>query len=180
MFSVIASVLALLPRVSENARNSAMIAIMSAICLFTPPACSALSACSNFSCASMAYPSSEAPTLPPPHAGEEQSGDKLCKCCDQVQENTIMRPICPRSGRRTRMGAAVNLHEPIGIDRGIDLRGRQRRMAEQFLDRAQIAAARQEVCRKGMPQRVGCCGFRQVERAAQTCHHELDDARRQR
>jgi hypothetical protein len=40
------------------------------------------------------------------------------------------------------MGAAIDLHEPIGIDGGIDLRGRQRGMAEKFLDRPQIAAAR--------------------------------------
>src|SRR5260370_35800114 len=65
MSSVIASVLALLPSVSENARNNAMIAIMSAICLFTPLACSVFSACSNFSWASMAHPSSETKSLRP-------------------------------------------------------------------------------------------------------------------
>jgi hypothetical protein len=40
------------------------------------------------------------------------------------------------------MSAAVNLHQPIGIDGGVDLRSRQRSVAEKFLDRAQIAAAR--------------------------------------
>src|SRR5215471_20340934 len=31
-----------------------------------------------------------------------------------------------------------------------------------------------------MPQRVGCCGFRKIERLPQALHHELNDARRQR
>ena len=38
------------------------------------------------------------------------------------------------------MGAAVDFHESFGVDGGVDLRGRQRGVAEQFLDRAQVAA----------------------------------------
>ena len=49
---VMASVFALLPSVSDSARNSAKIAISSAIFLFDPAACSACSACSICSCAS--------------------------------------------------------------------------------------------------------------------------------
>jgi phage terminase large subunit-like protein len=36
---------------------------------------------------------------------------------------------------------AVGFEQLLGVDRGVDLRGRERRMAEQFLDRAQVAAA---------------------------------------
>ena len=39
---------------------------------------------------------------------------------------------------------SIDLEQPLAVDLGIDLRRRQRGMAEQFLDRAQIAAARQE------------------------------------
>jgi len=37
------------------------------------------------------------------------------------------------------MGRFVDFQQPLGIDPGIDLRGRERGMAEQLLDRAQIA-----------------------------------------
>ena len=53
-------------------------------------------------------------------------------------------------------------------------------MAEQFLDGPQIAAARQEMRRKGMAQGMRRRRRRQAERAAQTFDGELDDARRQR
>jgi len=67
--------------------------------------------------------------------------------------------------------------ETLGIDRGIDLRRRQRGMAEQFLDRAEVAAASQEMGGEGMPQGVRRCRVRQSERAAQRRHRELHDAR---
>src|SRR6185436_2501959 len=47
----------------------------------------------------------------------------------------------------------VDLEQALAIHAGVDLRGRERGVAEQFLDRAQIAAARQEVSRERMPQR---------------------------
>jgi hypothetical protein len=53
------------------------------------------------------------------------------------------------------MGGAIDLEQPLAVDSGIDLRGRERGVAEQFLDRAQVAAARQQVRGKGMPKRVG-------------------------
>jgi hypothetical protein len=46
---------------------------------------------------------------------------------------------------RARMGVGINVEQTLGADRGIDLRGRERGVAEQFLDRAQVAAARQQV-----------------------------------
>ena len=39
------------------------------------------------------------------------------------------------------MGGVIGRHQPGGIDAGIDLRRRQRGVAEQFLNGAQIAAA---------------------------------------
>src|ERR1039458_197016 len=55
-FKVMAEVCALLPSVSENARNSASTEISSAIFLLECAACSACSACSRFSCALIAPP----------------------------------------------------------------------------------------------------------------------------
>jgi len=52
------------------------------------------------------------------------------------------------------MGAPINREQSLGIDRGVNLRGRQGGVAEQFLDRAQIAAARQEMSGERMAQRV--------------------------
>ncbi len=54
------------------------------------------------------------------------------------------------SRRGPRMGAAVDLHEPIGVNGGINLRGRKRSVAEQFLDRPQVAAAGEQVGRERM------------------------------
>src|SRR5215468_10346232 len=76
----------------------------------------------------------------------------------------------------TRVRAAVNLKQSLGVDAGIDLRRRERGMAEQFLDRAQIAATGQKVGGKGMPERVRRGAVGQAERAAQPRHCELNDA----
>src|SRR6516165_2370012 len=50
------------------------------------------------------------------------------------------------------MSAAIGLDQALGVHGGVDLRGRERGMAEQFLDRAQIAAASQQMRGKGVPQ----------------------------
>ena len=52
------------------------------------------------------------------------------------------------------MGVAVHLGEPGGVDLHVALRRRQRGMAQQLLDGAQVAAAGQQVGGKGMAQRV--------------------------
>ena len=78
------------------------------------------------------------------------------------------------------MGRAIGLDQPVGIDRGVDLRRRQRGVAEQFLDRAQIAAAGEKMRGEGMPQRMRRRGLGQAERAAQPRHGKLHEARRQR
>src|SRR3954452_24013433 len=54
-FLLMDSVCAPLPSVSESARQSAITAISSAIFLFLPVACSAVSACSMLSCALMIF-----------------------------------------------------------------------------------------------------------------------------
>jgi hypothetical protein len=47
-----------------------------------------------------------APTLRFPASGKGWG-----RCCGPVQEITTMRPICPRSGRRTRMSAGLQAAE---------------------------------------------------------------------
>src|SRR5262249_21996269 len=81
---------------------------------------------------------------------------------------------------RTRVGAAVDLEQPLGVDGGVDLRGRERRVAKQLLDRAQIAAAGEEMRGEGVAQGVRGGGLRQAERATQARHGELHDAGRER
>src|SRR5438445_3618632 len=57
---------------------------------------------------------------------------------------------------RPRMRLVVGLHQPVERDVGVALGRGQRGVAEQFLDRAQVRAAVQEVGRKGMAERVRC------------------------
>src|ERR1700681_334368 len=73
------------------------------------------------------------------------------------------------------MRAAIDLEQPLAVDAGVDLRGRERGVAEQLLDRAQVATAAQQVGREGMPQRMRCRAVGQAQRAAQPFHGELDD-----
>ena len=51
-------------------------------------------------------------------------------------------------------------------------------MAEQFLDRAQIAAAGQQMRREGMPQGMRRGAGAKPERAAQSRHRQLHEAGR--
>src|SRR5215208_3664035 len=92
--------------------------------------------------------------------------------------------LYPLAGRgeesRPWMGVAIDLEQPLAVDRGVNLRGRKRGMAEQFLDRAQVAAARQKMRGEGMPQRMRRGTIGQAERAAQPLHRQLQDSRAQR
>ena len=85
----------------------------------------------------------------------------------------------PGSVSRPRMSAAIDFKQTIGVNSRIDLRRRERGVAEQFLDGAQIAAARQQMRRERMPKRMGRRRVRQAKRAAQPFHDKLHDARRQ-
>src|SRR6185369_2779720 len=78
-----------------------------------------------------------------------------------------------------RVRALIHCQKPLAVDAGIDLRGRERGVAEQFLDRAQIAAAAEQMGGEGMPQRMRRGAVGQAERAAQPLHGELDDSWRQ-
>src|SRR5882757_4629930 len=60
-----------------------------------------------------------------------------------------------------RMSAAIDLEQTFAIDGGVDLRRRQGGMPEQLLDRAQIAAAREQMGGEGMAQRMRRRGLRQ-------------------
>src|SRR4051794_37525877 len=75
------------------------------------------------------------------------------------------------------MGVAIDLQQPLAIDAGINLSGRKRSVAEQFLDRAQVTAAAQEVGCERMSQRVRGRAIGQAERATQPLHRELNDSR---
>src|SRR4051812_36416326 len=79
-----------------------------------------------------------------------------------------------------RMRGAIDFQEPLAVDAGIDLRGRERGVTEQFLNRAQVAAAAEQMGGKGMPQRMRRRAVGQAERAAQPFHGELDDPRAER
>ena len=70
----------------------------------------------------------------------------------------MARAVRPADGRCDR------LQQPLGIDGGVDLRRGQRGVAEQLLDRAQVAAARQQVGGEGVAQRVRRSGLGQAER----------------
>src|SRR6478672_8767044 len=166
-FLLIDSVCAPLPSVSDSARQSAITAISSAIFLLEPEACSACSACSILSCALM---------IPPPiktgaHDCRTPSPRQVPSGCDGACRNE-------RSGHSAAgMCAAIDFKQPLRVDAGINLRRRERRVAEQLLNCAEVAAAAQEVGRKRMPQCVRRGGVGQAECAAQPLHGQLYDAR---
>ena len=87
----------------------------------------------------------------------------------EVTDRPSPRPIA-------RMRRPVHVEEPGGVDRGVALGRRQRGVAEQFLDRLQVAAAGQQVGGEGMPERVRRGGLRQAEPAAQRLDGLLDAA----
>src|SRR6478609_2241366 len=171
-FLLIDSVWAPLPSVSEIARKSARTAIRSAIFLFEPDACSACSACSMLSCA----------LINPSWLGSATI-DRTAGAAQEASAPRGLQEACYdsfMSASPPRMRAGIDFQQPLGIDAGIDLRGRERGVAEQFLDRAQVAAARQQMRGEGMPQRVRGRALGQAERAAQSRHGELHDTWRQR
>ena len=53
------------------------------------------------------------------------------------------------------MGGRVDLAEPLHRDQGVDLRGRDRRVAKQFLDDADVGPAVEHVRGERVPQRMG-------------------------
>src|SRR5262245_30399127 len=109
-----------------------------------------------------------------------------------MRHPTIDRTIWPAQGGTLRcqpydegmsaawMGAAVDFQQAFAVDAGVYLRGRERGVAEQLLDRAEIAATGQEMRGKGMAQRMWRRAVGQPQRATQPLHRKLDDAGAQR
>src|SRR3954447_18520706 len=77
---------------------------------------------------------------------------------------------------RTRMRRTIGGQQSSSVDGGIQLRGRKRGVAEEFLDGAQIAAAAQKMRGEGMAQRMRRGRVRQAERAAHAFDRELEDS----
>src|ERR1700757_4454248 len=71
-----------------------------------------------------------------------------------AQEAMAGQNGCDAFVSAARVRGAIHFEQSLAVDAGIDLRGRERGMAEQLLDRAQIAAARQQMRGKGMPERM--------------------------
>src|SRR4051812_3135469 len=70
------------------------------------------------------------------------------------------------------MGMVVDAAEPLRVDVAVHLRGRERAVTEQFLDRAEIGAALEQVRGEGMPQ-----AMRVLDEAAQGRGIETSPAR---
>ena len=70
----------------------------------------------------------------------------------------------PASSIRPWMGGVVDAAEPARVDVAVDLRGRERRVPEQLLDRPQIGSALEQMGRERVPQPVRV-GEKAAERA---------------
>jgi hypothetical protein len=75
------------------------------------------------------------------------------------------------------MGRRMHLAQAAGINTGVDLCGRERSVAEQGLDRAEICPGSEEMRGKGMAQGMRGRRVRQAEQATQTLDQALDQAR---
>src|SRR5918995_1725254 len=69
--------------------------------------------------------------------------------------------VCPRQpppqggpASCPRMCLMVQLHQTFALDRRVALRGRQAGMPQQLLDHPQVGAARQQMGREAVPERV--------------------------
>ena len=74
------------------------------------------------------------------------------------------------------MRRIVDGEEALGFDRSIALRRRQAGVAQQLLDRAQIAAGAEKMRRKAVPQGMRGRGVGKAEKAAQRRHLPLHRA----
>ena len=72
------------------------------------------------------------------------------------------------------MGGAVGVEQALGIDGGVDLRGRERGVAEEFLDGAEVGAPAKEVGGEAVAQGVRRGRGRQAEGRAQLRHAQLE------
>src|SRR5260370_18912566 len=81
---------------------------------------------------------------------------------------------------RPWMRLVVDRDELRGVDRGVALRRRQAGMAQQLLDRAQIAAAGEQMRGEAVAQRVRRGALGQADIGAQFLQPRLHDARMER
>ena len=75
-----------------------------------------------------------------------------------------------------RVRRAVDRLEAGGVDAGVALRRRERGVAEEFLDAAQIAPGFEQVGGEAVAQRVRCRALGQAEHPAQHAHLALYNA----
>src|SRR5689334_4295572 len=138
MLSEMPSVWALFPNISASASRSAITEITSAICLLLlsptgflrpPCACSSCSMWCSTSCWTACTP--------------------WLISSSRLRSRTMYRTYRPAQGApgrsRARVSVAIDFHQPLGVNRGVHLGGGQGGVAEQLLDGAQIAAARQQM-----------------------------------
>lgn len=78
------------------------------------------------------------------------------------------------------MCGPVACQQSLRIDLGVALRRGDRGVAEQFLDRAQIASRRQQMRRKGVAKRMRRGAVVKTKGAGVSLHRQLDLSRRKR
>ena len=78
------------------------------------------------------------------------------------------------------MGLVVDLHQAGGVDRRVGLGGRQRSVAQQFLDRAQVAAGIEQMRGKAVTHGMGCGRGGQAKLHPDAGHEFLHRAGRER
>src|SRR4051794_27813581 len=77
---------------------------------------------------------------------------------------------------RPRMSLAILLEQVSRVHFSIDLCRRQRCVAQELLDGAEISAPCEKMGGEGMPERMGCCRVGKAQGAAQALEQELDVA----
>src|SRR5258705_5079520 len=82
------------------------------------------------------------------------------------------------TGSPARMRAGVRLLEASPGDVGVDLSRAEVLMPEELLDRAQVGAAIEEVCRERMPERVRMDGRAGSKARQEAVHVPFEGARR--
>src|SRR5258708_36714759 len=78
------------------------------------------------------------------------------------------------------MCTVVNGEEALGVDGGVALGGGEARVAQELLDAAEIAAAREQVSCEAVAERVRRRGLGQAQERAQPLHLALNQARIER
>ena len=83
-------------------------------------------------------------------------------------------PLVPPARTRKRVTLVDQRNQPCRIDVGIDLRGRDVRMAQHCLQRTQIGAPFEQVSRKSMAQSMRPDPVRRHARSGGKAFHNLE------